>query len=141
MKKTGTSTGSTARFPRTLFIVALLLTLGAAAAVLQTSTPVREAFGLEPIIDGLPPRTLWTRALPDGASESGPVWLASAAAQSRHESTIVRTFGTGTQRARLVPLADSTSSPADLLSNDTTASKAPVVAAAELVESYDALGE
>jgi hypothetical protein len=141
MTKTGTSTGSAARFPRALFIVALLLTLGAAVAVLQTSTPVREAFGLEPIIDGLPPRTLWTRALPDGSPESGPVWLASGVAENRHESTIVRTFGTGTQRAPLVPLTEPTSSPADLLSNDTTASEAPVVAAADLVESYDALGE
>ena len=99
MTNTGISTSNAARFPRAMFIVALMLTLGAAVAVLQTSMPVREAFGLEPIIDGLPPRTLWTLDLPDGSSDGGPVWLASAAAHSRHESTIVRTFGTGTQRA------------------------------------------
>lgn len=140
MKNTGTSTGNAARFPRVMFIVALLLTLGAAVAVLQTNMPVREAFGLEPIIDGLPPRTLWTLALPDTSPESSPVWLASAAAHSRHESTIVRTFGTGTQRAHLVPLPESTPASGGLQANEANASMAPVVAA-DLVESYDALGE
>jgi len=141
MTNTGTSNGNAARFPRAMFIVALMLTLGAAVAVLQTSMPVREAFGLEPIIDGLPPRTLWTLDLPDGSSDGGPGWLASAAAHSRHESTIVRTFGTGTQRARLVPLTESSPAPDGPPTNDTTASMEPVVAAADIVESYDSFAE
>jgi len=141
MKNTGTSTSNAARFSRAMFIVALMLTLGAVVAVLQRSMPVREAFGLEPIIDGLSPRTLWTLDFQDGSSDGGPVWLASDAAQGRHESTIVRTFGTGTQRARLLPLTEFSPAQAGLPTNDTTESLQPVVAAADRIESYDSFAE
>jgi hypothetical protein len=141
MTNTGTSTSNAARFPRAMFIVALMVTLGAAVAVLQTSMPVREAFGLEPIIDGLPPRTLWTLDLPDGSSDGDPVWLASVAAHSRDESTIVRTFGTGTQRARLLPLTEFSPAQAGRSTNDATESLPPVVAAVDRVESYDSFAE
>jgi hypothetical protein len=100
MKNTETHNGNTAGFPRMMFIIALLVTLGAAFAALQTSQPVREAFGLEPIIDGLPPRTLWTRGV------SAADVFSPTAASVRHESTIVRTLDTGTQRARLLELAE-----------------------------------
>ncbi len=100
MKNTGTRDGTKSGFPRTMFVIALLITLGGALAALQTSMPVREAFGLEPIIEGLPPRTLWTRDLPAGRLDAGPAWSPSHA-NVRYESTTVRRLGSGTQRARL----------------------------------------
>ncbi len=131
MKNTETHRDSPARFPRMMFIIALLATLGGAFAALQTSQPVREAFGLEPIIEGLPPRTLWTRGLPS-VDDALPI-----AATVRHESTIVRTVGGGTRRAqvaeqRLVPSAQ----PHIGLTAHGEPTAAPTASAAVLVDSF-----
>jgi len=93
------TSGNRPGFPRTMFLIALLITLGAALAALQTSEPVREAFGLDPIIEGLPPRTLWTSHLPTGPLDGAVALLPSSATNVRHESTTVRRLGNGTQRA------------------------------------------
>lgn len=96
--------GKNAGFPRTIFLIALLVTLGAALAALQTSQPVREAFGLEPIIEGLPSRTLWTGDLSPEPLDGAVALLPSGATTVRYEPTTVRRLGNGTQRAQLQAL-------------------------------------
>lgn len=130
MKNSGMHTGNTTGFPRMMFIIALLVTLGAAFGALQTSQPVREAFGLEPIIDGLPPRTLWTRGV------ATPYEFSPTAASVRHESTIVRGLGSGTQRARLVELAELSPSEAPVPTGGLTATLAAPDTATSPADSF-----
>ena len=89
------TSGNRPGFPRTMFLIALLITLGAALAALQTSEPVLEAFGLDPTIEGLPPRTLWTSHLPTGPLDGAVALLPSSATNVSHESTTVRRLGNG----------------------------------------------
>jgi len=126
------TSGNRPGFPRTMFLIALLITLGAALAALQTSEPVREAFGLDPIIEGLPPRTLWTSHLPTGPLDGAVALLPSSATNVRHESTTVRRLGNGTQRARLLTQGPALSVPA---MTQPVVSVDPPVAAADIVDS------
>ena len=125
------TSGDRPGFPRAMFLIALLITLSAALAALQTSQPVREAFGLAPIIEGLPPRTLWTSHLPTGPLDGAVALLPSSATNVRHESTTVRRLGNGTQRARLLTQGPVLSVPA----TQPVVSVDPPVAVADIVDS------
>lgn len=126
------TSGNRPGFPRTMFLIALLITLGAALAVLQTSQPVREAFGLEPIIEGLPARTLWTNHLPTGPFDGPVALLPSSATNVRHELTTVRRLGNGTRRARLLTQGPVLSVPA---TTQPVVSVDPSVAVTDIVDS------